>query len=232
MSRHYGTTSGRGYGSQHQKLRAQWKPLVDSGQVQCHAIVCLEERDGGSRWITPGSPWHLGHTPDRSGWTGPEHARCGAADGATRGNQDRPRFIASALPGRDTICKTCGKPYHYPAKQCGICGSHYHPSRQVQYTCSRQCGVIFRRTNRPLPTPKPNPPKPKPSPHKCEFCGITFMTVKGARFCSNKCGVLKRYYATRTTGRPTQTEAGAVAWQAAKRKRETGTVTAHQSRAW
>jgi hypothetical protein len=85
--RRRGTTTQRGYGRPHQKQRAQWKPLVDAGMVQCHAAICLEP----SRWITPGTPWHMGHTPDRTGWTGPEHQRCGAADGARRGNRNRPR---------------------------------------------------------------------------------------------------------------------------------------------
>jgi hypothetical protein len=77
-------TADRGYGGPHQKLRAQWKPLVDAGRVNCHSLICLEERDGRTRQIIPGTPWHLGHTPDRTGWTGPEHERCNEADGARR----------------------------------------------------------------------------------------------------------------------------------------------------
>ena len=80
-----GTTAERGYGSPHQKLRAKWKPQVDAGMVNCHAVICVMS----SRWIQPGTPWHLGHTPDRTGWTGPEHQHCGAADGARRGNSRR-----------------------------------------------------------------------------------------------------------------------------------------------
>ena len=80
MARYRGTTAARGYGGQHQKLRAQWKPAVDAGQAICHAAICLHP----SRWIQPGTPWHLGHTADRTAWTGPEHALCNEADGGRR----------------------------------------------------------------------------------------------------------------------------------------------------
>lgn len=80
-----GTSTQRGYGTAHKKLRAQWEPLVASGQAFCHSAVCLM----ASRWIQPGTPWHLGHTPDRTGWTGPEHEKCNEADGARRGNRMR-----------------------------------------------------------------------------------------------------------------------------------------------
>jgi hypothetical protein len=86
-----GTTTQRDYGSPHQKLRAQWEPLVDAGRVNCHATICLEELNGRTRHIHPGTPWDLGHTPDRAAWTGPEHQRCSRADGARRGNRMRPR---------------------------------------------------------------------------------------------------------------------------------------------
>jgi len=91
-----GSTKQRGYSGQHPRLRAQWKPQVDAGQVMCHAIICLEERDGRGRRIQAGAPWHLGHTADRTGWTGPEHQRCGAADGARRGNRRRGQRRAMA----------------------------------------------------------------------------------------------------------------------------------------
>ena len=85
MPQDYGTTTARGYGRAHQLERARWKPIVDAGQADCHAETCLM----GDRWIEPGTPWHLGHTVDRTAWTGPEHARCNTSEGATRGNQAR-----------------------------------------------------------------------------------------------------------------------------------------------
>ena len=83
------SASARGYHYRHQKQREHWKPAVNAGIVQCQAPVCLEERDGRSRWIIPGTPWHLGHNEDRTAWTGPWHARCNLSEGATRGNRAR-----------------------------------------------------------------------------------------------------------------------------------------------
>lgn len=72
-----GSRQARGYDSEHDRMRALWAPRVATGSVQCHATVCLEP----SRRIIPGTPWDLGHTPDRRSWTGPEHARCNRAAG-------------------------------------------------------------------------------------------------------------------------------------------------------
>jgi hypothetical protein len=86
-----GKTAARGYGRPHQKLRAKWKPAVDAGQEFCRNPICLMPygpRVG--RWIPPGTPWHLGHTPDRTAWTGPEHEQCNIAD-ANRRRAHRPR---------------------------------------------------------------------------------------------------------------------------------------------
>lgn len=84
MPRTRGTTRQRGYSGQHPRLRKQWQPAVDAGMVICHAVICLEERDGRTRWIQPGTPWHLGHNPERTAWTGPEHQRCNIADANRR----------------------------------------------------------------------------------------------------------------------------------------------------
>jgi hypothetical protein len=91
-----GSAAARGYGYTHFKLRAAWAPHVQAGEVQCHAKICLEERDGRDRWIEPDKPgeptgWHLGHDETRAYWTGPEHARCSLSDGAVRGNKMRKR---------------------------------------------------------------------------------------------------------------------------------------------
>ena len=84
-----GKTAARGYGGPHRKLKEQWRPHVDVGQTWCVAGICLEQLDGRTRWIRPGTPWNLGHTADRTAWTGPEHERCNKADGARRGNRMR-----------------------------------------------------------------------------------------------------------------------------------------------
>ena len=94
MARWHGTTTERGYGAPHQKFKEQWRPIVDAGQAWCHATRCLQP----TRWIQPGTPWHLGHTPDRATWTGPEHQHCNTADGARRKNaRTRPRTWPSTL---------------------------------------------------------------------------------------------------------------------------------------
>jgi hypothetical protein len=56
----------RGYGRRHQAIREELEPLVLAGGVSC--ARCGEP-------ITDNN-WHLGHTDDRTGYTGPEHARC------------------------------------------------------------------------------------------------------------------------------------------------------------
>jgi hypothetical protein len=74
-------TTARGYGTKHQELREQWRPKVEAGLVDCHADVCIEP----VRAIAPHAEWDLGHTPDRTRWTGPEHMRCNRAEGGRRG---------------------------------------------------------------------------------------------------------------------------------------------------
>lgn len=148
MARWQGTTramaktAARGYGGPHVKLRDQWKPLVDSGQASCHAAICLMP----SRRIQPGTPWDLGHTPDRTTWTGPEHQRCNRADGNRRRTGQKTQASRRAPP---CICKTCGKGYWHAARACEICGAHYHPTTSSVNirTCGRTCGLELRRRN-------------------------------------------------------------------------------------
>ena len=80
------STDARGYGWQHQRLRAQWRPVVEEGGVGCARCGQL---------IVPGSPWHLGHTEDRTGYVGPEHQRCNTQAGGRRGNRVRWRRVTS-----------------------------------------------------------------------------------------------------------------------------------------
>jgi hypothetical protein len=66
-----GITTLSGYGNQHQKLRAAWRPYVEAGEVDCARC---------GKPITPGTPWDLGHDDqDRSRYSGPEHATCNRA---------------------------------------------------------------------------------------------------------------------------------------------------------
>lgn len=73
-----GTTTERDYGADHQAERERWRPHVEAGTVDCHAKRCLHR----TRLIRPGTPWDLGHTDDRTTWTGPEHATCNRTAGA------------------------------------------------------------------------------------------------------------------------------------------------------
>lgn len=81
-----GGTSARGYGTAHQKLRAQWQRTIDAHGARCAAQVCLES----SRVIPHGTTaWDLGHTADRSAYSGPEHRRCNRSDGGKRSGRHR-----------------------------------------------------------------------------------------------------------------------------------------------
>ena len=69
---------GPKWGWRHQKLRAEWAPLVAAGGVHCaRGDDCLRRDEPGGTLIRPGEPWDLGHDdhdPDR--YAGPEHRRC------------------------------------------------------------------------------------------------------------------------------------------------------------
>ncbi len=67
------TTTQRGYGPQHQKLRAQWAVKVARGTIPCARCGYV---------IMRGQAWDLGHDDyDRTRYTGPEHAACNRAAG-------------------------------------------------------------------------------------------------------------------------------------------------------
>lgn len=71
-----GTTTEKGYGSSHQRLRARWTPKVKAGLVDC--ARCHQP-------INPDQPWQLGHTDDRTGYQGPEHTHCNLSAGGRKG---------------------------------------------------------------------------------------------------------------------------------------------------
>lgn len=89
-----GTPAERGYGADHRALRREAAPLVASGTARC-ARCGLP--------IAPGQAWDLGHTDDRTGWSGPEHAGCNRAAAMRIGNArraDRRRFAGDGSDRR------------------------------------------------------------------------------------------------------------------------------------
>jgi hypothetical protein len=73
------STTDRGYGWQHQKIRKQWAPLVAAGGVTCWRC---------GRPIEPGQAWDLGHDDhDRTVYRGPEHRAPNRLAGARKGGR-------------------------------------------------------------------------------------------------------------------------------------------------
>lgn len=69
-----GTRQQRGYGRDHDRLRAQWAARLTSSPTPIPCARCGHP-------IDPRTPWDLGHNDDRTQWTGPEHASCNRAAG-------------------------------------------------------------------------------------------------------------------------------------------------------
>jgi hypothetical protein len=75
-----GSSTDRGYGSDHGELRDQWARRVATGTVRCARPDCGE-------LIHPDEAWDLGHDEQRN-YRGPEHQGCNRT---TRGPLREPR---------------------------------------------------------------------------------------------------------------------------------------------
>lgn len=76
------STTARGYGANHQKLRKQWQSRIDAGEK----VVCWRCKEAGkAHRIKPGDEWDLGHDDDDRGrYRGPE---CAKGNRATAGRK-------------------------------------------------------------------------------------------------------------------------------------------------
>jgi hypothetical protein len=83
------STTQRGYGNAHQRMRDRWRPLVAAGGVECARTDCLHVAKDLPRLIFPGEPWDLGHDRVTGTWHGPEHRDCNRSEGARYGNDQR-----------------------------------------------------------------------------------------------------------------------------------------------
>lgn len=82
MPRANGTTTQRGYGAEHQRLRRQWAARIAKGGVSCSRCGTL---------LQPGMPFDLDHADDRRSYRGPSCPAC---------NRAAPRMRMAALRRR------------------------------------------------------------------------------------------------------------------------------------
>jgi hypothetical protein len=88
------SSTARGYGIVHQRLRARWAPVVATGGVECPRC---------GRYIPPWEPWDLGHPDDdKNAIPTPWHQRCNRQFAASvtrkRRNAERKSNRASQTP--------------------------------------------------------------------------------------------------------------------------------------
>jgi hypothetical protein len=76
------SSTARGYDGPYRRLRKEWAAVVEQGHAWCSEPRCVMP----SRWIAPGSEWHLAHSPDRQRIIGPAHAKCNLSEAGRRGN--------------------------------------------------------------------------------------------------------------------------------------------------
>lgn len=82
----------------HQQERKRLTPLVEAGEAYCmqtNPAVPGSAPGSGcvmkTRWIPPGSKWHVVHDDTGTRTLGPGHEKCNTRDAAIRGNKARAR---------------------------------------------------------------------------------------------------------------------------------------------
>lgn len=73
-------TSAKYRTPEHRAERKRWAPIVEAGNAECAEPVCVMP----SRWIAPGSEWHVSHDPTGTRYIGPSHAACNVREAAKR----------------------------------------------------------------------------------------------------------------------------------------------------
>lgn len=135
-----GTTSERGYGTEHKAERRQWEPHVAAGKVKCWR--CKQR-------ISPLERWELGHFDDRSGYGGPEHVRCNRA---TAGRTPTEVTLVTGPPasGKTTYVQTHAQPGDLVvdldaiAQALGSPDTHDHPEQLKPFIFEARDAVIER----------------------------------------------------------------------------------------
>lgn len=82
------STTARGYGASHQRMRKKYRPLVESGQAVC--ARCGEP-------IAPTDLWELDHAEDRSTYLGPSHRACNRRAGQLNATAARTAKAATTV---------------------------------------------------------------------------------------------------------------------------------------
>lgn len=86
-------TSAKYRTPEHRAQRRYWKPIVEAGNAECAEPVCVMP----SRWIAPGSEWHVCHDETGTRYIGPGHRDCNVREAAKRA---RAKQVGGGTPSR------------------------------------------------------------------------------------------------------------------------------------
>jgi hypothetical protein len=121
------STSKRGYGWKHQKLRNRWGREVARGDVEC-------ARCGETIW--PEEAWDSGHYDhDRTRYPGPEHRYCNRATATHAARRRRP-FVYAKSVGLRVVTHSLARPWPF-RKQTGAPGGGVGSLRELGSPDSR-----------------------------------------------------------------------------------------------